>query len=482
MACDRFAATLPSQPRGLCCRRGRNALSFFALFCFTIGILGCQGPSSVSWVVSASDGSAEGSQGSSNMGGSDAQGGGFSLASLLSMAPNSETLQQILGDFGKQAADFLKSSNVLQNFDMAHLQDNLERITTLLGMKPDLRKVIVTSRRQLEVLYMPIYTFTQERALERNPEADDSALCVVLQDPHMARFVAQYADSEPSRTMSTAPKQLDSFVQQIQDLRKYVLTDGPVVFSLISRLDAVVAAFMQYTQTMFSSVARYISLTDRFAKNKRALFFFGKYTLPKLLEVLFILNNIEAQLLRKIQLLDNPDDVKRLRLQLRGLVTKTNEAVASLYDLSKGCLIGCSASFQIEYADCLKRYEEGERVETAFRRFTSTPPHEGMTLPSSAAATGEINVALPADALDASQYLRVIQDKAREEQQQKRREPVRKPDGAAFGVDSEGATLGAGLALEEVATTVSTVTTAATNGPVDDESGRAAARDLLNSY
>ncbi|RQX67646.1 putative kelch motif protein [Toxoplasma gondii CAST] len=481
MACNRLAAILPSQRRGLCCR-GRNALLFFALFCFAVCLLGHQGPSSVCFVVSASDGSAEGGQGPSNVGGSDAQGGGFSFASLLSMAPNSETLQQILGDFSKQAAEFLKGNKTLEKLDIGPLQDNLERITTLLGMKPDLRKIIVSNRRHLEVLYMPIYTFAQQRALERNPEADDSALSVVLQDPHMAKFVAKYVDLEPSRTMSTAPKQLDGFVQQIQDLRKYVLTDGPVVFSLISRLDAVVSAFLQYTQTMFSSVARYISLTDRFAKNKRALFFFGKYTLPKLLEVFFIINSIEAQLLRRIQLLENPDDAKRLRFQLRGLVTKTDEAVASLYDLSKGCLIGCSASFQIEYASCVKSYEEGERVEIAFRRFTSSPPHEGMTLPSSAAATGEPNGALPADALDASQYLQVIQDQVQEEQQQKRREPVSKPDGAAFGVDSEGATLGAGLAIEEVASTVSPVTTTATNGPVDDQSGRAAARDLLNSY
>ncbi|CBZ50605.1 putative kelch motif domain-containing protein [Neospora caninum Liverpool] len=398
------------------------------------------------------------------------------------MASNSETLQQILGDFSKQASEYLKENNALERLGLSHFQENLERVTTLIGVKPNLRKTITLNRRSLDVLYLPIYTFSQQRAVERNAEADDNAISVVLQDPHMARFIAKYVDMEPSRTMSTAPKHIDSFLQQIQEVQRYVLSEGPIVFSLVSRLDAVVSAFLQYTQAMFSSIARYLSLTDRFAKNKRALFFFGKYTLPKLLKVLFIINDIEAQLLRRSEMLESPEDAKHLRQQLRVLVKKSSETVGSLHDLSKGCLIGCSAAFQIEYAVCLKNYEEGERADIAFHPFASTPPLEGMTLPSSAAALGEANAASSTEALDASQYLKVVHDQAQAEQQRKRREHVSKVAGGVLGVDPEGAALGAGLGLEEESTSGVTATTTSTQAPEDGESDRDAALDLLNSY
>ncbi|PFH36250.1 hypothetical protein BESB_044420 [Besnoitia besnoiti] len=469
--------------------RWRQASLWALFFCLLIiGFLAHGADFSYPVSASAAERPDEGAYGASNAGGSRGDGseGGFSLSSLLSMTPSSETVQQLVGDLAKQATEFLKDSSKLEQLGLGPLQDNLERFTSMLGVRPDLKRMVMLNRRRLEVMYMPVFVFSRQRALDKNAEADDATLAIVLRDPHMTRFLGKYGEVEPLRTMSTAPKQLDSFLKQIQELQQYVLLDGPVVFSLVSRLDAIVATFLDYTTAMFSALARYLSLTGRFAKNKRALFFFGKYTLPRLLKIFLVVNNIQAQLLRKSQALESPEDGKQLRKMLRTSVKKTTEAVNSLHDFSKGCLIGCSASFQIEYAASLKDYEEGERVEIAFRRFAGSPALEGVSLPSSDEALSEMTVAARRGALDASQYLRVMQDQAQEDHQLSRREHGSTDESVLRGIDPAGAALGAGLGFD--GEPPSTAPVAAPSPPpppppaADVDQDRAAARELLDSY
>ncbi|PHJ21073.1 kelch motif domain-containing [Cystoisospora suis] len=427
-------------------------------------------------------------QGESEEGGGRGEGSGFSLSSLLSLAPSPDTLKQVFTDAAKQASEFLR--NPPKDLELGPIQEGLERLTTMLGIKADLRRSIFLQRRKLETVYMPVFVFAQQRSTDNNADADNIALSVILKDKHMVKFQQKYADIEPCRTMSAAPKLLEVHLRQVEDLQKHFVSDEPVVLSLVARLDAVVAEFMETLQGMYSAIARYVNSKERFPKNKRALFFFAKYSLPKILKILLLINSMEASLLRKAEYLTHADEVKNLKRLLREITTQTWEATEALEDFSAGCLIGCSSNFQVDYAASLRDYEEGEKVEIAFRRFLGSPLLEGIDLPSAQGAVNggkdaKADSGSSAKALDASQFLQVMKSQSDEEAEKISKEAKRygpSPDLAApagaVKIATDAGALGGGINLQEDGGDESSQN----DEEKEPKSERQAARDLLDSY
>lgn len=233
-------------------------------------------------------------------------------------------------------------------------------------------------------------------------------------------MLAEYLEQEPDRNLRAAPRDLAALYT---DMRAYTnaLRDAGAshVFpvSLLGGLDTLSNEAASKISGYLATVARYLTLTDRFQKNKKGLSFFARHVLPRVLQVFALqldacrhvwrfLSEVSSKtpsppveeavsssqapaadfsltagesplysdqasgplgaLAQNLGFNTPTTPYASARAFGRRLLARVQVQLGALYSLSRGCLAASSLTFQTQYAEAQDRVEMGESPAAAF--------------------------------------------------------------------------------------------------------------------